>query len=217
MDARADDPGSQPSRGGQGWLPGRRPRADARRGPARRRRGHPHHRAWMITASTCRRVTLGNHSRKSSILAPDSMFSNKALTGTRVPRHPAKKRGQKLQPEGRGPVAVSASRPVVTHGPSAHSVMARCVLPLKLTCRSRLDIAASARRGQHAGRHGNRGSTSEGNTGRLPVLRRLVRVLPCHGPMHVPSDPAGVGGAASERSRHGRGRHGGARRDCEMK
>ena len=162
----------------------------------------------MITASTCWRVTPGNHSRKSSILAPDSMFSNKALTGTRVPRHPAKKRWRKLQPEGRGRVAVSASRPVVTHDPSAHPVMARFVLPLKLTCRSRLDIAASARGGRHAGRHRNRGSTSEVNTGRLQVLRRLVRVLPCHGPMHVPSPPAGMGGAASERPRHRRGRHG---------
>jgi hypothetical protein len=41
--------------------------------------------ACCRTSSTCWRVTPGNHSRKSSILAPPSRFSNSARTGTRVP------------------------------------------------------------------------------------------------------------------------------------
>ncbi len=38
------------------------------------------------TASTCSRLTPGNHSRNWSTVAPDSRFSNRAATGTRVPR-----------------------------------------------------------------------------------------------------------------------------------
>ncbi len=41
--------------------------------------------ACFRTASTCSRLTPGNHSRNSSIVAPPSMFSNSARTGTRVP------------------------------------------------------------------------------------------------------------------------------------
>src|SRR5208282_6294551 len=40
--------------------------------------------AWRNTSSTCSRVTPGNHSRNSSMLAPPSRFSNSALTGTRL-------------------------------------------------------------------------------------------------------------------------------------
>src|SRR5208282_1357631 len=40
--------------------------------------------ACRRTSSTCSRVTPGNHSRKSSMRAPPSRFSNSALTGTRV-------------------------------------------------------------------------------------------------------------------------------------
>ena len=43
------------------------------------------HRANLSTASTWPRSTPGNHSRNSSIVAPPSMFSNSAFTGTRVP------------------------------------------------------------------------------------------------------------------------------------
>ena len=39
----------------------------------------------LKTACTCARRTPGNHLRNSSTVAPPSMFSNKALTGTRVP------------------------------------------------------------------------------------------------------------------------------------
>ena len=39
------------------------------------------------TASICSRVTLGNHSITSSMLAPSRRFSNKARMGTRVPRN----------------------------------------------------------------------------------------------------------------------------------
>src|SRR2546422_4069519 len=42
--------------------------------------------ACARTARTCARVTPGNHFRKSSIVAPVSRFSNRARTGTRVPR-----------------------------------------------------------------------------------------------------------------------------------
>jgi hypothetical protein len=41
--------------------------------------------ARCSTASTCSRVTPGNHSRKSSTRAPPCRFSKSALTGTRVP------------------------------------------------------------------------------------------------------------------------------------
>ena len=45
-------------------------------------------RLWLAcsrTASTCFRPTPGNHARKSSMRAPASRFSNRALTGRRVP------------------------------------------------------------------------------------------------------------------------------------
>ena len=41
--------------------------------------------ACSRTASTCRRVTPGNHWRNCSTVAPSSRFSNRALTGTLVP------------------------------------------------------------------------------------------------------------------------------------
>lgn len=41
--------------------------------------------ACSSTASTCARVTPGNHSRNCSTVAPLSRFSNSAFTGTRVP------------------------------------------------------------------------------------------------------------------------------------
>lgn len=41
--------------------------------------------ACASTASTCARVTPGNHSKNSSMVAPASRFSNSACTGTRVP------------------------------------------------------------------------------------------------------------------------------------
>jgi hypothetical protein len=39
------------------------------------------------TASTCSRLTPGNHWMKSSTVAPSSRFSKSAFTGTRVPRN----------------------------------------------------------------------------------------------------------------------------------
>ena len=42
--------------------------------------------AYFSTASAWARCTPGNHSRKSSTVAPSSKFSNKARTGTLVPR-----------------------------------------------------------------------------------------------------------------------------------
>ena len=41
--------------------------------------------ACSRTASTCRRVTPGNHSRNCATVAPSSRFANKAFTGTLVP------------------------------------------------------------------------------------------------------------------------------------
>src|SRR5687768_3956086 len=41
---------------------------------------------YSRTASTCSRVTPGNHERKSSTEAPPSRFSKSATTGTRVER-----------------------------------------------------------------------------------------------------------------------------------
>ena len=43
--------------------------------------------ACSSTASTCPRVTPGNQARNSSMRAPLSRFSNRAVTGTRVPRN----------------------------------------------------------------------------------------------------------------------------------
>ena len=42
--------------------------------------------AKVRTAETCSVDTPGNHSRNWSIVAPDSRFSKRAFTGTRVPR-----------------------------------------------------------------------------------------------------------------------------------
>ena len=46
-----------------------------------------HSTSWARTASTFRPSTPGNYSRNWATVAPSLRFSNKADTGTRVPRH----------------------------------------------------------------------------------------------------------------------------------